>query len=100
MPNTARNKLLPPACWARAFLVTLFFVTLASGLFWLDFFRSYQAEVTVLVVSKTGTVQSSGDVAGNVAEIARTLSFYELVLAYNDLIDDAFEGYAPDAQIG
>ncbi|OGI15513.1 MAG: hypothetical protein A2878_00190 [Candidatus Moranbacteria bacterium RIFCSPHIGHO2_01_FULL_54_31] len=90
--------MLPPASWARAFLVTLFFVTLASGLFWLDFFRSYQAEVTVLVVSKTGTVQSSGDVAGNVAEIARTLSFYERVLADNDLIDDAFEGYAPDAR--
>lgn len=96
MPNTVRNNFSVSSSWGRTFIVTLVFVTLASGLFWLDFFRSYRAEVTVLVVSKAGMSQSSQDVADNAAELARTLSFYERVLADNDLIDDAFEGYAPD----
>ena len=78
----------------RAFVVAFVFVTLASALFWLDFFRSYRAEITVLVISKTA--MSSQEVAENMAEAVRTLSFYERVLSDNDLIDDDFEGYAPD----
>jgi capsular polysaccharide biosynthesis protein len=78
----------------RAFVVAFVFVTLAASLFWLDFFRSYRAEITVLVISKTE--MSSQESAENMAEVARTLSFYERVLSDNDLIDDDFEGYAPD----
>lgn len=96
MFHTGRNNFSLSSSWGRAFIVSLVFVTLASGLFWLDFFRSYRAEVTVLIVSKSETAAVSQDVAGNVAELARTLSFHERVLADNDLIDDPFEGYAPD----
>lgn len=78
----------------RAFVVAFVFVALAASLFWLDFFRSYRAEITVLVISKTEI--SSQELAENMAEVARTLSFYERVLSDNDLVDDDFEGYAPD----
>lgn len=84
------------SAWSRAFIVTLFFVTLASGLFWLDFFRGYRAEVTLLVVPKAGGTADISSAPENLSELARTLSFYERVVAGTDLIDDAFEGYAPD----
>lgn len=96
MLRTARNKFALPASWGRTFAVTLVFVTLASGLFWLDLFRSYRAEITVLVVSRAGVPGIAQDVAGDLAALTRTLSFYDRVLADNDLIDDAFAGYAPD----
>lgn len=96
MLHIVQNKFAFPASWGRAFAVTLFFVTLSAGLFWLDFFRSYNAEVTLLVVSRPGASQGSTDVAGNLAGLTQTLSFYDRVLAESNLIDDAFLGYAPD----
>ncbi|MFZ2299624.1 MAG: hypothetical protein WAW00_00640 [Candidatus Moraniibacteriota bacterium] len=96
MLRIVRSKFAWPASWGRTFVVTLVFVTLASGLFWLDFFRSYRADMTVLVVSRTGASVVARDVAGNMAALTRTLAFYERVLAENDLIDDAFDGSAPD----
>lgn len=77
-------------------MVTLVFVTLAAGLFWLDYFRGYNAEVIVLVVARSGTTETSGEVAANMAELTQTLSFYNRVLSENDLIDDDFDGYTPD----
>ena len=82
--------------WSRAFVVTFVFVTLAAGLFWLDFFRAYRADVTVLIVARSGMPETSSDVAENAAELVRTLAFYDRMLADNDLIDDAFDGSAPD----
>lgn len=98
MPNTARSKFFFSSLWGRTFIVTFVFVTFASGLFWLDFFRGYRAEVTVLIVTKPGMAETSEDVAENAVELTRTLVFYERVLADNDLIDDAFLGHAPDAR--
>ncbi len=95
MLRIIRNKLATSSL-GRAFVVTFFFVTLAAGLFWLDFFRSYSAEVTVLIVPKSGTTQTFEGVADNMAELTGTLSFYDRVLAGNDLIDDDFASYAPD----
>jgi capsular polysaccharide biosynthesis protein len=91
-----RNK-FSTSSFGRAFVVTFVFVTLAAGLFWLDFFRGYSADVTVLVVSKSAT-QTSEDISANMAELTQTLSFYNRVLSDNDLIDDAFDGYAQDAR--
>lgn len=96
MFRIVRNNFFAASSWRRAFVVSLVFVTFASGLFWLDFFRGYGAEVTVLIVSRTGTAPASSDVAEDVAELVRTLAFYDRMLAGSDRIDDAFEGYAPD----
>lgn len=105
MLHTLRNKFLflgepkkqsGTPSWKRPFIVTFFFVTLASGLYWLDFFRSYAAEVTVLVVSKNSTSQIAQDIAGNAAELTATLSFYERVLADNELLEETFAGSGPD----
>jgi|GEM_PF-1873313 len=96
MLHIIRNKFSFPASWGRTFAVTLFFVTLSAGLFWLDYFRSYSAEVTIIVIPRPGVAQSETDIAENLAELTRTLSFYDRMLAENDLIDDAFDGYAPD----
>ena len=89
------NYSLFGSSWGRSFLVTLFFVTLASSLFWLDGFRSYEAETQVLVIGKTATVNAT-EVANNLAILTRSLAFYDHVLADNDHIDDQFGGYAPD----
>lgn len=81
--------------WGRLFLVALFFVTLAASLFWLDYFRTYQADATLLVIGKSQTTQTN-QVVGNFAELSKNLSFYERVLERNDFLDDDFEGYALD----
>lgn len=96
MLHTVQNKFAFPASWTRTFVVALFFVTLSAGLFWLDFFRGYRAETTILVISRTGTSQDGAAVGENLAGIMQTLSFYDRVLADNNFIDDTFSGYAPD----
>ncbi len=83
------------ASWRRSFFVALFFVTLASLLFWLDDYRVYQSEMRILVIGKVPTV-ATDQVVENFTELSRNLSFYERVLAGNDLIDDHFEGYTKD----
>lgn len=83
------------AVWQRSFLVTLFFLTLAALLFWLDAFRAYESEVRVLVIGKSQTVATDQAVE-NLAELSQNLSFYERVLSGNDLINDDFAGYSKD----
>lgn len=96
MPHTVPNKWHHSSFW-RAFAVTLFFVTFASGLFWLDFFRSYNAEVTIVVIAQS-TVEQPSEIAQTMRGLSQTLSFYNRLLADNDLIDDDFVGYTPDAR--
>lgn len=59
--------------WARTFLVTLVFLVLASALFWLDYFRAYETEVSVLFVTQEN--QPAPVVANNMSSIMRTLAF-------------------------
>src|SRR6185369_11146362 len=79
----------------RLFLVTLFFVMFASFLFWLDFFRTYEAEVDVLIVGKTPAT-STDLVIENFVMLSRNLSFYDRILSNNDQIEDDFAGYTKD----
>ncbi len=81
--------------WQRSFAVTLFFVTLAALLFWLDSFRAYESEVRVLVIGKSSNV-AADQVVENFAELSKNLSFYDRVLEGSDLIDDDFQGYSQD----
>lgn len=81
--------------WQRSFFVTLFFVMLASLLFWLDDFRVYQSEVQILVVGRVPSV-ATDQVVENFGELAGTLSFYERLLENHQDIDDMFEGYTKD----
>ena len=98
MLHTVRSKFFLASLFKRAFVVAFVFVAFASGLFWLDFFRGYHADVTVLIIAQPGMPETSEDVAENAVELTQTLAFYERVLADNDLIDDDVEGYAPDAR--
>lgn len=86
---------LPRTPWQRSFLVTLFFVTIASLLFWLDFFRVYKSEMNVLVITRSSNVVTE-QVVANLIDLAKNLSFYERVLSQNDLLDDDFEGQTKD----
>lgn len=95
MSLSAANKTFFPRTLWRSFLVTLFFVTLASFLFWLDSFRVYQAELTMLVLAKSQAVDAD-QTASDLSELSKTLSFYDRVLSGTDLLDDDFEGYTPD----
>ncbi len=74
--------------WKGLMIVTFLFVTFASFLFWLDFFRGYQTQMSVLVIGRGMTDGSV--VAKNLSGITQTLSFYERVLAGNENIDDRF----------
>ncbi len=95
MPLFVTNKsFFPHSAWKRSFFVTLFFVMLASFLFWLDTFRGYESEIRVLIIGKAENV--SEQAVENFAELTSNLSFYERVLENNDLIDDAFEGQSKD----
>lgn len=77
-------------------MVTLVFVILASGLFWLDTFRSYRAEMKILVIGKSEKVLDSRIIAANLAEIGGTLAFAERVFVGDEWIEDFTMGYAPD----
>lgn len=96
MPFLSKNNFsVFRSAWQRSFFVTLFFVTLAALLFWLDTFHIYQSEVRVLVIGKVPTA-ATDQVVENFTELSKNLSFYEQVLERNDLIDDDFEGYSKD----
>jgi capsular polysaccharide biosynthesis protein len=97
MPLSAANKKnsILRGTWQRSFAVTLFFVTMATLLFWLDSFRAYESEVRVLVIGKSPNV-AADQVVENFAELSKSLSFYERVLEGSDLIDDDFQGYSQD----
>lgn len=81
--------------WKRSFLVALVFVTLAAGLFWLDAFRGYRAETTVMVIGKSPLVNAP-QAAGNLAALPLTLSFYDRLLQENDFLTDPSAGETPD----
>lgn len=67
------NKYLPTNSWTRTFLVTLLFLVLASALFWLDHFRAYETEVSVLFV--TEEKHPAPVVADAMGAIMQTLTF-------------------------
>jgi len=89
-----RSKQFFQSSWGRTYLVTLFFVTLAAFLFWLDFFRVYESETTLLFVGNGS--QETREVAGSLADIAETLSFYNRVLEQDETLDDPAAGKQPD----
>ncbi len=92
---SVRNKpSITRRSWQRSFFVALFFVTLAALLFWLETFHAYQSEMRVLVVGKVPETENQA--IENLIELSKNLSFYERVLAGNDLIEDEFAGQAKD----
>ncbi len=64
-------------------------------LFWLDSFRTYQADVTMMIIGKSQAVTVS-TVAESFVDLSHNLSFYERVLSEHDLIDDDFAGLSKD----
>ncbi|MGK2848900.1 MAG: hypothetical protein ACSLEX_02420 [Minisyncoccota bacterium] len=79
-----------------AFLITFVFVTVSAGLVWLDFFRSYEAEVSVLITTRIGAENTAPEITDNASELIHTLSFYERLLQDNEDINDMFVGMNPD----
>src|SRR5687768_2338352 len=80
--------------WRGAMLVTFVFLTAASFLFWLDFFRAYETEMRILAIGRS-TIPSA-EITENLVEIGGTLSFYERVLAQHEDLEDKFAGMKPD----
>jgi capsular polysaccharide biosynthesis protein len=80
--------------WGKLFLITLFFVSAAAGLFWLDAFRGYEADMRILVVGKSQTAGAER-AAGSLAALIETLPFYDRLIV-DDLTDDPFEGLSQD----
>jgi capsular polysaccharide biosynthesis protein len=57
----------------------------------------YRSEITVAVISKNEkTVAVSGEVAGNLAELTKTLFFYEKLLSDNPALTDEWANYSSD----
>jgi capsular polysaccharide biosynthesis protein len=77
--------------WGKIFLITLFFVCAASALFFLDMFRSYEADVRIMVISRSASVNPE-QVAANLAALVGTLPFHDRVVA-DDILGDPLEGY-------
>ncbi len=92
MRMSVRNNIsLFARAWGKIFLITLFFVCAASALFFLDMFRSYEADVRILVVSRSASVNPE-QAAANLAALVGTLPFHDRVVA-DDLLGDPLEGY-------
>lgn len=89
------NKFKKPQSVWRSFFVTLFFVSAAALLFWLDVFRVYQSEIRLMVIGKTPGIAIDQGV-DNMSELSKNLSFYEKMLEENESMEDAFEGYTKD----
>ena len=64
-------------------------VTLLAGLFFAANFRSYRSEVTLMLIARTDySVADKREIAGNLAELPKLLSFYDLLLKDNpDIVD-------------
>jgi hypothetical protein len=73
MPLHVLSNTFIKSSWGRTFLVTLVFLVLASSLFWLDYFRTYETEVSVLFVTKE--TQPAPVVADALSSIMQTLTF-------------------------
>ena len=80
--------------WGCSFIVTLFFLSFAASLFWLDNFRSYEAKISILVIGKSASINPE-TVAANLVTLTETLSFYERILANTDKYD-IYEGFSSD----
>lgn len=72
---TSRIKDFLQGPWGRTYIVTLVFIVIASGLFWLDFFRGYESETSVLFLVQNG--QSANEVAYSMEKVLRSGAFYE-----------------------
>lgn len=64
-------------------------VTLLAGLFFAATFKSYRSEVTLMLIARTDySVADKREIAGNLAELPKLLSFYNLLLKDNsDVVD-------------
>lgn len=64
-------------------------VTLLAGLFFAATFRSYRSEMTLMLIARTDySVADKREIAGNLAELPKLLSFYDLLLKDNpDIVD-------------
>ncbi|MBI2439416.1 MAG: hypothetical protein HYV45_02350 [Candidatus Moranbacteria bacterium] len=79
----------------KMFFVTFIFLAFSSGLFWLDTFRGYRAEMEILVIAKGDAKVSAADMASDVAFLVGTLSLYDRLILEHDRFDP-FEGEVPD----
>lgn len=77
------------------YFVTLFFVTLSAGLIWLDAFRVFEAELSILVKER---VALETDAASALADIAGTLRFAEALSEAPGLSDLLPAGASSDAR--
>jgi hypothetical protein len=76
MSSLAVNKFFSKGSWGRVYIVTLIFLLFASALFWLDFFRAYKTEMSILFVTKNEKI-SAPVVASSLSSIMQTLAFAE-----------------------
>ncbi|MEI9966773.1 MAG: hypothetical protein WDN67_04030 [Candidatus Moraniibacteriota bacterium] len=78
----------------KIFVVTLVFVTAASFLFWLDFFRASSARLEILVLPKTQ--MEEGRRTAHSPIFSGTLRFYDRLLETHEEITDASAGRQAD----
>ncbi|MCW1888309.1 MAG: hypothetical protein KIH67_002030 [Candidatus Moranbacteria bacterium] len=71
------SKYFQKNSFGRLYVVTLVFLTFASALFWLDYFRVYQTETSVLFV--TNQEQEVAEVTHSMGAVMKTLTFAERV---------------------
>lgn len=94
MPFLRLNNYFQKNSFGRLYLVTLVFLTFASALFWLDYFRVYETEVSVLFV--TNQSQEVAEVTHSMSAIMHTLTFAERVESDFSEVEVAPEGTSKD----
>lgn len=85
-------KKMPQYFWL---LLCIFTVTF--GIIFLDHFRTYSSQVTILVVHKNEkTAASSDQVVENIAQLPKTLAFYNRLLKQSPEVQDPWSGMSND----
>jgi hypothetical protein len=96
MPFLNLSKYFQKNSFGRLFVVTLIFLTLASALFWLDYFRVYETEASVLFV--TDQSQEVAEVTHSMSAVMQTLTFAERVERDFPEVDIAPVGASKDVK--
>lgn len=78
---------------SRYFWLLLVIFTLTAGVLFLDHFRTYTSQVTILVVHKNEKTAASADqVVNNIVELPKTLAFYNRLLKQFPEVRDPWMG--------
>lgn len=92
-----KNSKFYKTCFSAQVFVIGFVLSATFFLFFVDVFKTYRSETSILIVAKSEIVARQQEtIIENILEFPQTLSFYDTLLKYNSDVRDVAEGLSPD----